>query len=86
MKRMIINLLRALFPPGNCYRKWYEMSFRNEKVKQCDCIIKCKYPPPSTPSRVYIPSDLDKLRNEQHNAILLSSKKLEMSVFTVFDK
>ena len=86
MKRMIINLLRALFPPKNCYRKWYEMSFRNEKVKQCDCIMKCKYPPPSTPSRIYIPSsDLEKLRNEQHNAILLSTKKVEKSMFSVFD-
>jgi hypothetical protein len=83
---MIRNLLRALFPlPRNCYRKWYKMSFRNELVKQCDCIIKCKYPPPSTPSRVYIPSDIDKLRNEQHNAILLFSKKIENG-FTILNK
>lgn len=30
------------------------MTFVNEK-KSCDCLIKCKYPPPSTPS-IVIPS------------------------------
>lgn len=76
---MIVNFLRTLFRPGNCYRRWYEISFRNGKTKQCDCIIKCKYPPPSTPNHIYVPSELELLRNKQQNIILLSRKKLEMN-------
>lgn len=72
---MIIKLLRALFPPKICYRKWYEMSFRNEKVKQCDCIMKCKYPPPSTPSSLSIPIYDELLKREQQNMIILCNKK-----------
>ena len=35
-----------LLKPKYCFRKYYKL----EKFEcNCNCIIKCKYPPPSTP-------------------------------------
>lgn len=72
MKNML-KILRSFFRPIKCYRKWYKMSFSNEQ-KCCDCLIKCKYPPPSTPSSISIPIYNEVLKREQQNMIILCKK------------
>ncbi len=49
---MIFNILRYMFRPNYCYRKWYDITDTKEMIYDCKCLIKCKYTPPSTPSQI----------------------------------
>jgi|UniRef100_A0A6C0BSP7 hypothetical protein len=44
---------KSIFRPIECYRKWYKMVSINDH-KSCDCLVKCKYPPPSSLGRIPI--------------------------------
>ena len=58
---MIFTLLRYLFRPNHCYRKWYNISYNSELINDCKCLIKCKYPSPPGPSQIiYVQPDLEK--------------------------
>lgn len=48
-------LLKNWFTPDTCYKKWYTMVLQSEKdSSRCNCLFKCKYPPPSTKDLVYL--------------------------------
>lgn len=58
---MIFKMLRNLFRPNHCYRKWYNISYNSEIINNCKCLIKCKYPPPPSPSQIiYVQPNLEK--------------------------
>ena len=58
---MIFNLIRNLFRPNLCNKKWYNISHSIELIHDCKCLIKCKYPPPQSPSQIiYVQPDLEK--------------------------
>lgn len=41
----IAQILVRIFRPKECYKYWYVYKNNNEA---CDCLITCKYPPPSS--------------------------------------
>lgn len=40
-----MNFIMSWFKPPICFRKYYTMDKFN--CNDCQCILKCKYPPPS---------------------------------------
>jgi hypothetical protein len=51
--QMFVRILR----PKECHKHWYTMqslATTNNKREGCDCLITCKYPPPSSKQMVYI--------------------------------
>ena len=47
-------LIKNWFTPEICYKKWYTMVLQTEKDNSCNCLVKCKYPPPSAKDLVYL--------------------------------
>lgn len=43
----IAQMLVRIFRPKECYKYWYTMNLNNKR-EACDCLITCKYPPPSS--------------------------------------
>ena len=44
---------KGLFRPIECYRKWYKMVSINDHIS-CNCLVKCKYHPPSSLGKIPI--------------------------------
>jgi hypothetical protein len=53
------TLISRLFKPKECFRHFYKI----EKFqKECDCVIKCKYPKPPRSNLEYIYISTNKIK------------------------